>query len=71
MLEQILKNSFVLEEVSNKDKSPKLGEGYSTAVRYIWWNPLTYIVLFVIIIITFLMYGIKGFKNIENPFKWH
>lgn len=71
MFEKLLKFLFVLQEVSNKDRNPKLGKGFSTAYRFNPFNPLSYIALILIIIVGILMYGIVGFwKEIHNPFKW-
>lgn len=69
-----LKLIKVIQEVSNKDRKPKLGRGYSTAIRLNPWNPLSYITLILIFIIGIILFGIIGiWKEMDdtNPFKWN
>ncbi len=72
--EKILIYLFILEEVSNDNRKPKLGRGFFTARRLNPYNPLSYLFIFLIILIGLLMYGFFGaFKEIDitkNPFKW-
>ncbi len=73
MVKRILKYLGVLQEVSNKNRSPKLGRGFLTARRFNPYNPLSYIALLLILILAILMFGFVGFwKEIDtkNPFKW-
>lgn len=70
----ILKNLFIIQEVSNENRTPKLGRGFITARRINPYNPLSYIVLVSILIIGILMFGLVGvWKKVgkENPFKWN
>lgn len=70
-MRKFLKFILVLQEIPNKDK--KLGRGFSTAVRLNPYNPLSYFVVIITVIIAILMFGFVGFKkevDLENPFKW-
>lgn len=69
---KILKCLFILQEVSNKDRKVKLGRGFSTAIRMNPYNPLSYVVVCLNIILGILMFGFVGFwkELIKNPFKW-
>lgn len=69
---KILKCLFILQEVSNKDRNVKLGRGFSTATRMNPYNPLSYVVVCLNIILGILMFGFVGFwkELIKNPFKW-
>ncbi len=73
-MEDILKKLFIIQEVSNKDKDPKLGRGFSTAMRFNPFNPLSYITLLIITIIGIMLFGVVGFWDKtdkgRNPFKW-
>lgn len=72
-MRKFLKKIWVLQEVSNKNRNPKLGRGFFTARRLNPYNPLSYIVLIGAIIIGFIMFGVVGFwkeTDIKNPFKW-
>lgn len=74
MLRKLLKFLFILQEVSNKSRSPKLGRGFLKAYRLNPYNPLSYIALVIIFVFGILMFGIVGFwKEVEltNPFKWN
>ena len=73
MVRKILRFLFILQEVSNSKREPKLGRGFSTARRLNPFNPLSYIALLFIVIIGVLMFGFKGIFNeidSKNPFKW-
>ena len=73
-MSKFLKFIFVLQEVSNKNRNPKLGRGFITARRFNPYNPISYIVLILIPIIGIAMFGVVGFwKEVEitNPFKWN
>lgn len=73
MLRKTLKYLFILQEVSNKNRRPKLGRGLLMARRINPWNPLSYIALLLIVVVGILMFGAAGFwKEIDekNPFKW-
>ena len=45
MRNNILKRIWVLQEVSNKNRLPTLGKGFSIARRFNPYNPLSYIVI--------------------------
>lgn len=69
-----LKFLYILQEVSNKDRNPKLGRGYSTAYRLNPYNLLSYVAIILILIVGVLMFGFYGIgKEIDknNPFKWN
>ena len=71
---KFLKYIFIIQEVSNKNRSPKLGKGFSTARRFNPYNPLSYIALVAIIIIGVVMFGFVGFwkeTDGKNPFIWN
>jgi hypothetical protein len=74
MLRKILKFLLVLQVVSNKNRNPKLGRGFSTAYRFNPYNPLSYATLAIMFLVGILMFGFVGFwKEVEltNPFKWN
>jgi hypothetical protein len=72
ILIRILKSLYVAQEVSNKGREKKLGRGFSTARRLNPYNPFSYIVVCLNIIVGILMFGFVGFwkELIKNPFKW-
>lgn len=69
-IESILKKLWIIQSVSNKDKSPKLGDGYEEAIRYNPYNPFSYAFLFFVLLGSIILYGISSLQDIENPFKW-
>lgn len=74
MRNNILKRIWVLQEVSNKNRLPTLGKGFSIARRFNPYNPLSYIVIVLLFAIGILMYGFYGFwkeVDYQNPFKWY
>lgn len=74
MIRKLLKYLLIIQEVSNKNRTPKLGRGYQTAIRLNPYNPLSYITLFLIIVVGILMFGFVGFwkeTDTINPFKWN
>lgn len=74
MLLKLLKNLFIIQEISNDKRIPKLGKGFTTAIRLNPLNPLSYVTLVLIIIVGILMFGFIGvwkeFDN-RNPFRWY
>ena len=73
-LKRILKFLYIYQEVSNKGRNPYIGQGYSTAYRLNPYNPFSYILLLIVILIGFLLFGIIGFWNEidrRNPFEWN
>lgn len=74
MNKKILKKLYIIQEISNKSRTEKIGLGYSTAIRLNPYNPLSYLTLILIFIVGIIMFGFVGFwKEIElkNPFKWN
>lgn len=74
MIRKLLKNIFVLQEVSNKNRQPKLGRGYMNAYRLNPYNPLSYITIVLILIVGIIAFGVAGFWkefDLVNPFKWN
>lgn len=72
-MRKILKFLYVIQEVSNKNRNPKLGLGFSTARRLNPFNPLSYLAVIIVVIVGHLMFGFIGFwKETDgfNPFKW-
>jgi len=70
---KILKWLCILQEVSNRNRNPKLGSGFNKAYRFNPYNPLSYIALFLLLIIGVILYGFVGLwerNNGKNPFKW-
>lgn len=73
MFKKILKSLAIIQEVSNKNRTPKLGRGFMVARRFNPYNPLSYIALVLIVIVGVLMFGFVGFweeTDKKNPFKW-
>lgn len=72
-VKNILKKIGVIQEVQNKNRNPKLGRGFLKAYRLNPWNPLSYVTILLIFIIGIVLFGVYGFwKEIDNknPFKW-
>lgn len=72
-MRKILKKILLIQEISNKNRTPKLGRGFSTAKRLNPWNPFSYVLIVLIFIVGIILFGLLGFwKEIEvkNPFKW-
>lgn len=73
-MRKILKWLFILQIKSNKNRSNKLGRGFSEAYRINIYNPLSYILIIGVIVIGIIMFGVVGFWkeiDIKNPFKWN
>lgn len=69
-----LKFLLILQEVSNKNRNPKLGKGFFTARRLNPYNPLSYIFVILLFAIALVLFGIVGmWSQIDNrnPFKWY
>ncbi len=74
MLKKILKSLWILQEVDQRNKKEKLGKGFSSAVRFNPFNPLSYVALIIILIMALLMFGFVGMwkeMDLRNPFKWN
>jgi len=72
-MRKLLKFLYIIQEVSNKNRQPKLGRGFMTARRFNPFNPLSYIALIVIIVVGIIMFGFVGIWKetaTRNPFKW-
>ncbi len=64
----------IIQIISNKNREPKLGRGFMEAYRMNPWNPLSYLVVLVAIVIGLLMFGFIGIwkeVDLQNPFKWN
>lgn len=73
-LHKFLKKIKVLQEVSNKNRTTKLGKGFFTAKRMNPYNPLSYITLVIMFLLGIIMFGVVGIWNeidYKNPFKWY
>jgi hypothetical protein len=73
-MKKILKSLMILQEVSNKNRTPQLGRGFTTAKRLNPYNPLSYLFLIGVLIGGILMFGFVGFwKETDqfNIFKWY
>jgi hypothetical protein len=76
-LKKILAHLQIVQTVSNEKRHEqglkRLGRGYFEAHRFNPYNPLSYIVLIIILIVGILMFGLVGFwkeTTTINPFKW-
>jgi hypothetical protein len=71
-MKKFLKAIRVLQEVSNKGREPKLGQGYFTARRLNPYNPLSYLTVVIFFIVGIISYGVIGFwkEADHNPFEW-
>ncbi len=70
---KLFKFLLIMQEVSNVNRNPRLGKGFDTAHRFNKYNPLSYVVLILIILVGTILYGIVGFwtrSKITNPFNW-
>jgi len=73
-IRKILKRLFIIQEVSNANRNPKLGRGFFTAIRFNPFNPLSYITIILIVLVVLIMFGFVGlWKEVDstNPFKWN
>lgn len=77
-MKKILKFLKVTQYVSNEERQKqglkKLGRGFFTAHRMNPWNPLSYFIIIIVILVGIILFGIIGFwkhVDIENPFKWN
>jgi len=76
-LKKIFTRLQIVQTVSNEKRHEqglkRLGRGYFEAHRFNPYNPLSYIVLIIILFVGILMFGFVGFwkeTTIINPFKW-
>lgn len=73
-MRKLLKRLLIIQEVSNKNREPKLGRGFFKARRLNPFNPLSYIVVVIAFIVGVLLFGFYGiWKEVDstNPFKWY
>ena len=75
---KILKYLKVVQVVSNEQRHKqglkRLGSGYFNAHRFNPYNPISYIVLVIILIAGIIAFGFIGFwkeTDLRNPFKWN
>ena len=66
-----------MQEVDNEERNKqglkRLGRGYFKAYRFNPYNPLSYVALIIILIVGILMFGVYGFwkeTTTINPFRW-
>ena len=66
-----------MQEVDNEERNKqglkRLGRGYFKAYRFNPYNPLSYVALIIILIVGILMFGVYGFlkeTTTLNPFRW-
>lgn len=77
MIKKLFKAIFVLQEVSNEERHKqgleRLGKGYFNSYRLNPYNPLSYIIALITLIIAIILYGFMGVweKSDGNPFKWN
>ena len=78
MIKDMLKFLRVLEVVSNEERVKnglkRLGKGYSEAYRLNPYNPLTYLLVIILMIVWIPMFGIVGLwiqLHEENLFEWN
>ena len=63
---KILKLLLILQERREMSEG-----GYSEAIRFNPYNPLSYVLLAIMALVCFVLFGITGFRQEwENPFKW-
>jgi len=77
-LQKILLFLRVVEIVSNDERKKnglkRLGKGFREALRLNPYNPLSYIVFILMIVVGLFMYGLVGLFEkvaVNNPFKWN
>lgn len=74
-MKELLIKLKIVQVVSNeqrhKDGLKRLGKGYFKSYRLNPFNPISYILVVVTIIVLLFMYGFVGsFERAINPFKW-
>jgi len=70
---KILKQLRVIQEIDNTKRMDKLGRGFFVAKRLNPYNPLSYILIVLVLLASLIMMGVLGFINqvkAKNPFKW-
>lgn len=70
---KILKQLRVIEEIDNSERIDKIGRGFFVARRLNPYNPLSYILIVLVLLASLIMMGVLGFINqlkTKNPFKW-
>lgn len=71
-MRKILKALSIFQEHKNTKGNIK-GRGYSYAYRLNPFNPLSYLLIPIMIIVGIILFGVLGvFKEVDhrNPFKW-
>ena len=76
-MKKLLIKLYIVQVVSNEERQKnalkKLGRGFFNAHRLNPFNPLSYIVVALVIPTLILLYGFVGMweqTDIRNPFKW-
>ena len=62
-----LKKIFILLRIVSTREHP-VYEGKQTRINP--YNPLSYITLFLVLLLVFIREGLTGLKEVNNPFKW-
>lgn len=73
-MRNIFKKLYIIQEKSNRGRDVKLGKGYLKAYRLNPYNPLSYILIPIVLVVGVVMFGFVGLKNemdFSNPFKWN
>jgi hypothetical protein len=72
-VQKVLHIVGVIQEVSNEGRNPKLGKGYFKARRLNPYNPISYIVFILLLLVGVVLFGVIGIKEQSsgNPFKWN
>lgn len=72
-MRKLLKWLFIVQEVSNEGREPKLGRGFFKAYRLNPYNPLSYPTVIIAFIFGVILFGFVGiWKEVNgNPFKWN
>ena len=77
-MRKILKYLFIIQTVSNEERHKqglkRLGKGYWNAHRLNPYNPLSYILIPILLVVGILMFGFVGIwkeTDLRNPFKWN
>ena len=76
-MRKLLKKLKIIQTVSNEERKKQglkhLGRGYFEAVRLNPYNPLSYLTIIIVLVVGIFLFGVYGFwkeVDIANPFKW-
>jgi len=73
MIRKILKWLWITQETDNRERHKRVGKGYNKAYRLNPYNPLSYLLIPIVLVVGVIMFGFVGLKEElpKNPFKWH